>query len=152
MEPIIHIPGPPPTGLSDSLIYNPIFNYDQQEEYTIRITSDSGCIIVDTLLVQLNTINLTNPSSLVVPKAWTPDGNGINDKLFPLTKNIKQLIYFRIFNRWGQLVFETNIIGNGWDGVYKGVRQVMDVYTWTAKAIDNDGHVILKNGNSVLLR
>jgi hypothetical protein len=44
------------------------------------------------------------------------------------------LKYFRVFNRWGQLVFETNIIGQGWDGVFNGKPQVMDVYTWTLEA------------------
>ena len=57
-----------------------------------------------------------------------------------------------MFNRWGQLVFETNIIGHGWDGIFKGVQQVMDVYTWTVEAIGEDGRYIKRAGNSVLLR
>jgi gliding motility-associated-like protein len=69
-----------------------------------------------------------------------------------LTQNIRELKYFRVFNRWGQLVFETNSIGIGWDGMFKGKPQVMDVYTWTAEAVGVSGKTIKRMGNSVLLR
>ena len=73
-------------------------------------------------------------------------------KLYPLTVCIKELKYFRIFNRWGQLVFETRTIGIGWDGIFKGQPQVMDTYTWTVEAIGEDGKYYKRAGNSVLLR
>jgi hypothetical protein len=67
-----------------------------------------------------NTCSATTVGSdLFVPKAWTPNNDGHNDKLFPLTVNIRELKYFRVFNRWGQLVFETNIIGEGGTACYK---------------------------------
>jgi gliding motility-associated-like protein len=91
-------------------------------------------------------------SSLHVPNAWSPNGDGHNDKLFPLTINIVELKYFRVFNRWGQLMFETNIIGNGWDGIYKGVPQVQDVYTWTVEAYGADGKHYKLAGNAILMR
>jgi hypothetical protein len=49
-------------------------------------------------------------------------------------------------------MFETTILANGWDGMYNGAKQVMDVYTWTVEAIGDDGSVIKKSGNSILLR
>jgi hypothetical protein len=49
-------------------------------------------------------------------------------------------------------MFETNILGNGWDGLYHGAPQVMDVYTWTVEAIGDDGSVLKKSGNAILLR
>ena len=49
-------------------------------------------------------------------------------------------------------MFETNVIGNGWDGVYNGVPQISDVYTWTVEAVGYDGHIYQKAGNSLLLR
>jgi gliding motility-associated-like protein len=147
----------PPTGLNGYDKQNPVFNpnrnYNQQTEYTIAITSNSGCITIDTLMVKLaDEIPTALYSDLFVPKAWTPNGDGHNDKLFPLTVHIKQLYYFRIFNRWGQLVFETTEIGKGWDGVFNGKAQVMDVYTWTVEAIGEDGRHFKRAGNSVLLR
>jgi gliding motility-associated-like protein len=144
----------PPVGLNSYNIKDPVFNYDAQTEYIIYITRDNGCITVDTVLVR---ITAQVPGALVrsdlfVPKAWTPNNDGHNDKLFPLTVNIRELKYFRIFNRWGQLVFETNMIGHGWDGRYNGKPMPMDVYTWTVEAIGVDGKYIKKAGNSVLIR
>ena len=53
-------------------------------------------------------------------QAWSPNNDGHNDKLKVLTRNIRELKYFRIFNRWGQLVFETNSLTRGWDGMFNG--------------------------------
>ena len=140
-------------GLSSPFIKDPIFNYDRQTEYLISITRNNGCITVDTILVKiLPAQGAIVRSDLFVPKAWTPNKDGHNDKLFPLTVNIRVLSYFRVFNRWGQLVFETNIIGQGWDGIFQGKPAVMDVYTWTVEAIGVDGKYIKKAGNSVLIR
>jgi gliding motility-associated-like protein len=143
----------PPVGLNSTSLKDPVFNYDRQIEYIVNITRENGCITVDTVLVKI----VAEPAGLVrsdlfVPKAWTPNNDGHNDKLFPLTVNIRELKYFRVFNRWGQLMFETNVIGLGWNGIFQGKPQVMDVYTWTAEAIGVDGKYIKKAGNSVLIR
>jgi gliding motility-associated-like protein len=143
----------PAFGLNNYSVINPVFNYDRTTEYLIDITSPAGCPITDTILIRVN--ELAPPvlkSDIFVPKAWSPNRDGHNDKLYPLTVNIAELKYFRIFNRWGQLVFETNIIGHGWDGIYKMEPQVMDVYTWTLEAIGVDGVYYKRSGNSVLLR
>jgi gliding motility-associated-like protein len=143
----------PPVGLSSPFIKDPVFDYDRNVQYLINITRDNACITVDTVLVKIIRTEVTVPKSdLFVPKAWTPNNDGHNDKLFPLTVNIRELKYFRVFNRWGQLVFETNVIGQGWDGVFQGKPAVMDVYTWTVEAIGVDGKYIKKAGNSVLIR
>jgi gliding motility-associated-like protein len=143
----------PQEGLSSYSIMNPIFNHTRSVEYTIKITPNSGCSIADTLLVKVNPVQVPlPPEEIFVPKGWTPNGDGHNDKLLPLTENIRELKYFRIYNRWGQLVFETNAIGVGWDGIFKGKQQVMDVYTWTAEAIGVSGKTIKRIGNSILIR
>jgi gliding motility-associated-like protein len=143
----------PPTGLNTPFTKDPVFDHDRETQYLINITRENGCITVDTVLVKI--IVSQGPivkSDLFVPKAWTPNNDGHNDKLFPLTVNIRELKYFRVFNRWGQLVFETNVMGHGWDGVFQGKPAVMDVYTWTVEAIGVDGKYIKKAGNSVLIR
>ena len=137
----------PPVGLNISNIKDPVFDYDKQTEYFIRISSGIGCITVDTLLV-----NIVNTPSVFVPNAWTPNGDGHNDYLFPLTINVTQLKYFRVFNRWGQKVFETNIIGNGWDGNFNGKPQPIDVYVWTVEAVSSGGIIYKTSGRAVLLR
>ena len=143
----------PPIGLSSPFVKDPVFDYDRDTEYLINIATDNGCITVDTVLVKiLAATGAIVRSDIFVPKAWTPNRDGHNDKLFPLTVNIRELKYFRVFNRWGQLVFETNMIGFGWDGIFQGKPAVMDVYTWTLEAIGVDGKHYKKAGNSVLIR
>ncbi|MEO7983829.1 MAG: gliding motility-associated C-terminal domain-containing protein, partial [Bacteroidota bacterium] len=75
-----------------------------------------------------------------------------NDKLIPYMINIREIKYFRVFNRWGQLVFETKTTGQGWDGIFKGQLQLTDTYQWIAEGVANDGQIIKRAGNSILLR
>jgi len=143
----------PPVGLNSYVVRNPIFNYNTQTEYTITITPpDGNCPVVDTVLIVLRLAPPPCKPAIDVPNAWSPNGDGHNDKLRPLTIDITELKYFRVFNRWGQLMFETNIIGQGWDGVFNGKPQVMDVYTWTLEATGCNGHYYKRAGNSVLMR
>jgi hypothetical protein len=143
----------PGVGLNSYTIRTPIFKYDKETEYLIRITSGGGCQIIDTLLVKIQATGPTGcTSDIFVPKAWSPNGDGHNDKLFPLTVCVKELKYFRIFDRWGKLMFETNMLGDGWNGMYNGKPQIMDVYTWTVEAVGFDGRSFKRAGNSVLLR
>jgi gliding motility-associated-like protein len=143
----------PSNGLNSVTLADPTFNYGSGQNYLINMTSLAGCVTVDSLKVQLydNADPSTSPD-IQVPKAWTPDGDGHNDQLFPFTINIRELKYFRVFNRWGQLMFETRQIGMGWDGNFKGMPQPIDAYTWTVEGIGFDGTVIRKAGNSALLR
>ena len=143
----------PPTGLNNTTIINPVFQHDESVEFTISITQDNGCRVVDTLRILVPTAAPGNiRSDIFVPKAWSPNRDGHNDKLRPLTVNIREIYYFRIFNRWGQLMFETNEIGKGWDGIFNGKEQVQDVYTWTLEAVGEDGKHYKRSGNSILLR
>ncbi len=142
----------PPVGLNFYNIYNPVFNFNRTTEYLISLKNNSGCLTVDTLLVKVLPGPTDSLSNIFVPKAWTPNGDGRNDVLVPIPVNIRELKFFRVFNRWGQLVFETNQLLHGWDGMFKGKPHVMDVFTWTAEAIGNDGQFFRKAGNAALLR
>ncbi len=144
----------PPVGLNAYSIRNPIFNYSAKTEYLISIVAGGGCTVVDTLLVNISPASAppVQPADVFVPKAWSPNTDGHNDKLTPLWFRIKEMKYFRVFNRWEQLVFETKIMGEGWDGRFKGVPQGPDLFTWTVEAIDTDGRIHLKRGQSRLLR
>jgi gliding motility-associated-like protein len=65
---------------------------------------------------------------------------------------VRELNYFKVYNRWGQLVFETNTIGKGWDGNIKGVKQPTETYTWILECTDNRGEKFKKSGKSLLIR
>jgi gliding motility-associated-like protein len=143
----------PIVGLNEYSISNPEFNYNKSTEYTVTLRSNIGCVTVDTVQVKIipdTSVNVV--SEIFVPKAFTPNNDGKNDLLLPFPSKIKELKYFRVYNRWGQLMFETNQLLKGWNGMYNGKPQVMDSYSWTAEAIGFDGKTIKRSGNSALLR
>ncbi len=100
------------------------------------------------------TLSFTTISSadILVPSAFSPNGDGQNDLLVPIPVGIKSLSYFKIINRWGQLVFETKELSKGWDGNFKGVPQPRDTYSWVIEALDVTGKTIRKSGGCLLVR
>jgi gliding motility-associated-like protein len=86
-----------------------------------------------------------------VPNAFSPNGDGINDIVFVEGKGIVQLV-FRIYNRWGEKVFESHDQTFGWDGYYKGVLQEVDAYGYTVEATFINGETVNLKGNITLLR
>jgi gliding motility-associated-like protein len=89
---------------------------------------------------------------IFVPTAFTPNNNFANDNLQPYFLNVRELNYFKVYNRWGQLVFETNTIGKGWDGNIKGAKQPTETYTWILECTDTRGKKFKKSGKSLLIR
>lgn len=88
---------------------------------------------------------------LDVPNAFTPRRFGINSVVQVKGFGIAKMT-FRIYNRWGEKVFETNNINAGWDGTYKGALQPMDVYAYTLDAVFSDGTKATKTGDITLIR
>ncbi|CAG5085921.1 PKD domain-containing protein [Parvicella tangerina] len=75
-----------------------------------------------------------------VPNAFTPDGDEVNNEFVPIISGIIPDSYeFMVFNRWGELIFQTQIVGDGWDGTYKNVMSQEDVYVWKLKVEDQVG-------------
>jgi gliding motility-associated-like protein len=139
----------PATGLDNAASASPHARTNTNTEYTVRITTDKGCVLVDTVLVQVTVPGAE--SEIFVPKAFTPDGNGVNDVLRPLG-NIGTLDYFRVYNRWGQLVYQGTQIGVGWDGRFKGTAQPSDTYTWLLLGKTPDGRQLKLSGKTFLIR
>ncbi len=138
----------PNAGLDNNTIINPVFFYSQTQEYIVRITTTAGCNVIDTQLVEIK-----GKKGIYVPKGFTPNGDGNNDRLYPILIGIKQLNYFKIYNRWGNLLFETTSgrPEDGWDGTFKGKKQPVETYTWVVEGIDIDNLIIRKNGNTLLI-
>ncbi len=126
---------------------DPLHGYFDSEVYKICLEAsnqfgcwDSLCRVIP---IQEGVID--------VPTAFSPNGDGINDFVFVRGYDIADLV-FRIFNRWGELVFETHDQSVGWDGIYNGVKQEMEVYVWTLDATLDSGKEVFKKGNVTLLR
>jgi gliding motility-associated-like protein len=137
----------PTTGLDNPLKQNPIAVLNAEQQYQIRIGVQSGCETVDTLLVRI-----FDNFTIFVPNVFTPNGDGQNDKLNLNMIGVKQLVFFRIFNKAGVKVFETRDGSQGWDGTVNGSLQPMDSYMWVVEAIDKYGAPIRLRGLSTLIR
>ncbi|MGZ5190571.1 MAG: PKD domain-containing protein [Flavisolibacter sp.] len=124
-----------------------VFTGIKEQLYSIKIINPSGCITIDTQLVRI-----FKEKEIVVPKAFTPNHDGQNDRMYPFLVGLKELRSFRIINRWGAVVYESKTDLPGWDGNYKGKPQPMDGYVWEAYAIDYEGNVIVRKGSFTLLR
>ncbi len=107
-----------------------------------------GCPIFDTVTIFIRECELAN---IFVPNTFTPNGDGSNDLLYVRGKNITEL-YFAVYNRWGEKVFETNDINVGWDGVYNEMSADPVVFAWYLTAKCYNGEEITKKGNVTLIR
>ncbi len=96
-------------------------------------------------------ISVVDKSYFTIPTAFTPNGDNINDKLSVKGIGIAALDYFRIYNKWGELVFETNRLNTGWDGTIKGVSQNTAAFVWIALGQDIAGKTITGKGTFVLI-
>lgn len=86
-----------------------------------------------------------------LPKAFSPNGDGVNDILYVRGAGI-ETVDLKIYNRWGQLVFESTNVDMGWDGRFNGKEQPMEAYGFTLSATFVDGNTFSKKGNVTLLR
>ncbi|GAB2688280.1 hypothetical protein GCM10027037_08440 [Mucilaginibacter koreensis] len=116
--------------------------------YYIMAENTYGCTSVAPVDLVLAPI-----PNILVPKAFTPT-QLTNSKLYPFLVGIQQFKYFRVYNKWGNIVFETKDASadKGWDGVYKGAIQFMDTFTWEAEGYDYVGNLVHRSGNSILLK
>jgi len=97
--------------------------------------NDYGC--VDSVC---KVFTITTDLFVHVPNAFTPDGDGTNDLFIPIiTGHSFEDYEFMVFNRWGELIFETNNPTMGWNGTYKGVMSQTGVYVWKLKVKPNEG-------------
>ena len=97
-----------------------------------------------------DTPDSVSTEGVFVPNVFSPNGDGTNDILYVRGENIQHLL-FRIYNRWGELVFETEDKHIGWDGTYKGKILQAGVFAYHLNAILNNGHQITKSGNITLI-
>jgi gliding motility-associated-like protein len=117
---------------------------DQTTVFTASLTDSAGCISTDELTIYV-------PGEIYAPNAFTPNGDGKNDMFFLKTYQIDQFD-LQIFNRWGQLLFQTEDKTEGWDGYYKGVLSKNDVYIWKVKYTDIVGERDSEMGTVTLVR
>jgi len=136
----------PPIGLSDTSVSNPIANPPVSTKYIVTARTEDGCKAIDSI-----SIRVSEYSIISVPNAFAPSSS-VNGKLKVILNGIARLRFFRIYNRWGNLVYEGEDIADGWDGTLGGVSQPQGVYVYEAEAVTDKGKILRKQGNVTLLR
>jgi len=106
-----------------------------------------NCASSDTVQVAVN-----YHTNLLLPSAFTPDGDGRNDVFRVVNANVQRLLEFRVFNRWGQEVFSTTDIRKGWDGTWGGEAQPMGVYQYLIRVGYADQTIETYKGDVTLIR
>ena len=121
--------------------------------YTVQIRNGNNCPI-DSIQLQVPEQNIpgVNCDTVYVPSAFTPNSDGKNDILRPVFGNRTAGFIFRVFNRTGQIVFETKEPQKGWNGRFNGVDQPGGVYVWSFMYISNGGRSRTFKGTTLLLR
>jgi gliding motility-associated-like protein len=124
----------------------PIHTYQQAGIFSVTLTviDKAGC--VDTLRKDIDVTLLPQ-----VPTGFTPNGDGANDLLFVKGGPFQKMM-FRVYNSWGELLFETDDQKVGWDGKKNGVEQPTGVYVWTLTADMYNNRQVKKNGDINLIR
>lgn len=141
----------PATYLSAADIPNPVATFPSASsgiQYKVIAYNPQGC--KDSAFITIKVFK-TKPT-IFVPSAFTPNNDGKNDLLRPIAVGIKNIEYFNIYNRWGQLLFSTQVNGKGWDGKINGAIQSTGTFVWTVKATDYTGKAYFQKGVVTLIR
>jgi gliding motility-associated-like protein len=137
----------PATGLDQPGIEKPIATLDRDQHYRLHTITEKGCKKQSQIMIK----RYAGPE-LYIPNAFTPNNDGINDRLKVTPIGIKSFGYFAVYNRWGQLIFRTTNYNDSWDGTIKGARQAPDTFVYVIQATDYRGKPMLKKGTVVLIR
>lgn len=138
----------PETDLETPKLLTTVSRTMKSQVYYLYATSDFGCNNYDSIRVIVEVVTL-----LDLPTGFSPNGDGINDE-FHIVRwlNIQKLKEFAVYNRWGELVFRTNDLNEGWDGTFRNREQPMSTYVWVAVALTKDNEEIIRKGNVTLVR
>ncbi len=121
--------------------------------YSVLASNDGRCIARDQITITL----ICDNANIYIPNTFSPNNDGTNDIFYPRGTGLYTIKTMRIFNRWGQLLFEkTNVSANnpsqGWDGTYNGEKVQPDVYVYVMEAVCDNNTIVPLKGNVTLLR
>ena len=123
---------------------NPMVSPTASSSYILYVTDTNGCINSDTVQIILD-------GTLYVPNTFTPNSDGIND-FFEIKGEEINTFEIWIFNRWGELIYNTKNMSNYWDGTYKNSPVQIDTYVWKIKYVDNQRKHVDLTGHINVIR
>ncbi|MCX6198611.1 MAG: PKD domain-containing protein [Bacteroidetes bacterium] len=139
----------PVENLSCTSCRRPFLTATQSQHIPVEVTNTFGC--KDTAYVDIKVVSC-DPTMVFVPNTFTPNNDDLNDMLFVRGIGLRSLEYFRVYNRWGLLVYESKNISEGWDGRINGKEADVATYVYLLKGICSSGNTIEKSGNVTLVR
>ncbi len=135
----------PTSGLKGRFFADPVVTPEVSTKYIVTASTEFGCTVKDSIMVYVSDDGLVS-----IPNAFVP---GSANSVFKVIKRgIVALNYFRIFDRWGVMVYESKDIDAGWDGTYKGKPQPFGVYIYQVEAVTQGGQIFRQHGNVTLIR
>jgi gliding motility-associated-like protein len=121
----------PPVGLSCERCKTPVARPEKTTTYFLRLTDEYGCVSQDSLTIYVS-------GSIYVPNAFTPNGDGNNDYFKAITTELRSF-ELQIYNRWGELVYQSTSLNAQWDGTENGKQSPVATYVWQIKYVENSG-------------
>lgn len=142
-----------PESLSCDTCANPIATMSVTTTYFVTVSTDFGCLASDSVTIHL----YCDESQIFIPNAFTPNNDGENDVFYPRGNGVSIIKAFRIYNRWGEVLFERTGISindalNAWDGSYKGGGPRPDVYVYIVDAVCETGEPLFIKGDVTIIR
>jgi len=143
----------PADALSCTTCDSPLANPARTTTYTVYASNASSCNDTATVTVQV----LCDGSQLWLPNTFSPNGDGNNDRFYARGRGVSRIESFRIFNRWGEVVYEardipTDDVRFSWDGTYKGQPLNPDVFIYVIQATCNQGETVELKGDISIVR
>jgi gliding motility-associated-like protein len=143
----------PSESLSCDSCIDPVASMSVTTTYKIDVKTEFGCPASDSVTIYIFCDN----SQVFIPNSFTPNGDGQNDVFYPRGMGLKSIKTFRIYNRWGELLFEKeginlNDASVGWDGFYSGGSPRPDVYVYLLEATCYTGETIFIKGDVTIIR
>lgn len=126
----------------------PEFSPLQSQRYVVNLTDTADCFIME----QAFNVEVLKKYSVDVPKAFTPNNDGVNDTVYARGWGIQELIHFNIYNKWGELVYQSSDIDKGWDGKYKGSSQGTGTFSYNVSVKSLDGKIRKLTGTFQLIK
>lgn len=143
----------PGNWLSCNRCPEPIATPQRDITYTARVYNAGGCSSSDQVTIHV----LCNGDNIFMPNTFSPNNDGMNDQFYPRGRGLTSIKSLRIFNRWGQPVFErlnftANSAADGWDGYFGGKPASADVYVYIMEVVCANNTIVTYKGNIALLR
>lgn len=115
--------------------------------FTLYVQNIAGCLGTDDVFIKVY-----KGPTYYLPNAFSPNGDGLNDVFRPTPVGIVRTNYFRVFNRYGELMYDTKEYRKGWDGTFKGKKQDQGTYVWMISGLTRDGKTLEMKGTVILIR